>query len=467
MLSKIKTLIYIFQLTEYDASFFKNWAKNHPDLESYLKTKKEPVWTFKAKLIFVLAILFSPFYFIFLNKLYYSLILSSKFIKPLEMFIVFIFAQKTKSKLKRHKDLVKIGIAGSYGKTTAKEYLAAILSSKYRIFKTPENINTLLGIIRLILKELDENYHILITEMAAYKKGDIKNLCKMIKPEIRILTGLNTSHLERFGSLENTIRAKFEIVDNLSQQNRVFLNADDAIVFQNYQQFFKGKPEFYGLNPEIEKVFEAKNIRVSENGLEFDIFKNKEFYFGAKTGVFGRHQLGPILLAITVADKLGFNKEEILTGLRNIRPLPRRLFLKKTEARITVIDDSYNISKNSASAALEFLKEVFPRKRKVIITAGILEQGGKKIENNKWLGKKIKGTADLVLMTKNSNLEFLIDGLEIPKNEILEYNERIESRKQKAIIFDDAQELNINLSKILKPNDVVLIFPYDLPAHYY
>ncbi|PIP92407.1 hypothetical protein COW77_00100, partial [Candidatus Wolfebacteria bacterium CG18_big_fil_WC_8_21_14_2_50_39_7] len=361
----------------------------------------------------------------------------------------------------------KIGIAGSYGKTTTKEYLAAILSSKYRIFKTPENINTLLGIIKLILKELDENYHILITEMAAYKKGDIKNLCKMIKPEIRILTGLNTSHLERFGSLENTIRAKFEIVDNLSQQSRVFLNADDAIVFKNCQQFFKGKPEFYGLNPEIEKVFEAKNVRVSKEGIEFEIFKNKEFYFNAEAKVFGRHQLEPILLAITVADKLGFNKEEILIGLRNIRPLPRRLFLKRTEAGIIVIDDSYNISKNSAEAALEFLKEAFPEKRKIIVTAGILEQGEKKSENNKWLGKKIKGTADLVLMTKNSNLEFLIDGLEIPKNEILEYNEKIESQKQKAIIFDDAQELNINLSKILKPNDVVLIFPYDLPAHYY
>jgi len=467
MLSKIKTLLYIFQLAEYDILFFKNWVKKHPDLENYLKIKKEPVWTFKAKLIFVLAILFSPFYLIFPDKLYYSLILSSKFIKPLETFIVFIFAQKTKSKLKRRKDLVKIGIAGSYGKTTTKEYLTAILSSKYRIFKTPENINTLLGIIKLILKELDENYHILITEMAAYKKGDIKNLCKMIKPEIRILTGLNTSHLERFGSLENTIRAKFEIVDNLSQQSRVFLNADDAIVFKNCQQFFKGKPEFYGLNPEIEKVFEAKNVRVSKEGIEFEIFKNKEFYFNAEAKVFGRHQLEPILLAITVADKLGFNKEEILIGLRNIRPLPRRLFLKRTEAGIIVIDDSYNISKNSAEAALEFLKEAFPEKRKIIVTAGILEQGEKKSENNKWLGKKIKGTADLVLMTKNSNLEFLIDGLEIPKNEILEYNEKIESQKQKAIIFDDAQELNINLSKILKPNDVVLIFPYDLPAHYY
>lgn len=467
MVSKIKNFLYIFQLTEYDVPFFLSWIRNHPDLENYLKTKKEPVWTFKAKLIFILAVLFLPFYLIFPNKLYYSLILSFKLVKPLETIIVFIFVQKTKSKLKKYKDLIKIGIAGSYGKTTTKEYLAAILSSKYRVFKTPENINTLLGITKLILKELGEGYHILITEMAAYKIGDIQKLCQIIKPEIRILTGINTSHLERFGSLENTIRAKFEIVNNLSHQNQVLLNADDAIILQNYKRFLKHEPKFFGLNPAIPKILEAKNIEISEEGLKFDVFKNQKTYFSGKAAVFGRHQLTPILLAISIADKLGMAKEEILTGLRNIRPLPRRLFLKKTEAGITIIDDSYNISKNSAEAALEFLKEAFPQKRKVIITAGILEQGEKKTENNKWLGEKIKGTADLVLMAKNSNLEFLIDGLGIPKNEILEYNERMESQKQQVIIFDNAQELNINLYKILKPNDVVLIFPYDLPAHYY
>jgi len=452
--SKIKSLLYIFQLSEYDAPFFLNWVRNHPDLENYLKTKKEPVWTLKAKLIFALTILFSPFYLVFPKKLYCSLVLSCNFIKPLETIIIFILVQKVKSKLKKHNNLIKIGIAGSYGKTTTKEFLAEILSSRYRVLKTPENINTLLGVARLILKKLNEDYHVLIVEMATYKKGGIKKLCRMINPEMGILTGLNASHLERFGSLDNIIKAKFEILKNLfSEGKSAFLNADNPLIIKNFQIFFKNRVDFYGLNPEVEKTFNAKNIKISEKGLEFEIFKNGKFYFSAKVGIFGRHQIGPILLAISVADKLRLSKEEIITGIKNLKPLPRRLFITKSREGITVIDDSYNISKDSIKTALEFLKEVFPANRKIIITAGLVEQGSEKSENNKWFGEKLKEVGDLILLIKNSNTPFLLKGIGVPKNKILEYN--------------NAKELNSVLPRIFKSGDAVLIFPYDLPDHYY
>ncbi len=454
MIRKLKNLLYVYQLSEYDNLFFLNWIKNHPDLKNYLKSKKEPIWTIKAKLIFVLSI-FPALFFLFIpKKIYYSLILANWFTKPLEVIVVFAVVKRASAKIKKHKNLIKIGIAGSYGKTTTKEFLAETLSSKYRVLKTPENINTLLGVARLILKELNEDYHVLIVEMAAYKEGDIKKLCRMIKPRIGILTGLNASHLERFGSLENIIKAKFEILENLfSERKSAFLNADSPLIIQNFQRFFKNKDDFYGLNPEVKKAFDAKNIKASEKGLEFEIFKNGEFYFSAKVKIFGRHQIEPILLAISVADKLGLNKEEIMTGIENLKPLPRRLFITKSREGTIIIDDSYNISKDSVKAALEFLKEAFPTNRKIIITAGLVEQGSKKSENNKWFGEKLKEVGNLILIIKNSNTPFLVKGIGISKNKIIEYN--------------NAKELNLDLPRIFKSGDAVLIFPYDLPAHYH
>ncbi|MEK7553730.1 MAG: UDP-N-acetylmuramoyl-tripeptide--D-alanyl-D-alanine ligase [Patescibacteria group bacterium] len=472
MISSIKNLLYIYQLSEYDNGFFLRWINNHPDLDSYLKSKKEnPVWTIKAKIIFIISFFYLPLYLFFPKKRFvYSLILAAAIIKPLEIIVIFFIVQKIKFRLKKYKNLIKIGITGSYGKTTTKEYLAEILSVKYRVLKSPENINTLLGLAKFISKNLDESFQVLVIEMAAYKKGDIKKFCRMINPEIRILTGLADSHLERFGSLENIVEAKFEIAESLlDDKNLVFLNADNPFIVQNYQKFFKINPEFYGINPEIQKVFKAENIKISEEGLEFNIFKNQEFYFNAKIRVFGRQNIEPILLVISIADKLGLSKEEILTGLKNLKPLPRRLFPTKNSQGIVIIDDSYNISKASIEAALEFLKETFPKRRKIIIAAGLVEQGVSKNENNKWFGEKIKTIGDLNLIIRNSNTQFIIKGTNLPEKEILEYNKnrRFETINQKIVIFENAEELNFFLPEISKSGDAILMFPYDLPAHYY
>lgn len=473
MISNLKTLLYIYQLAEYDNGFFLNWLDNHPDLKNYLKSKKErPVWTAKARAIFIVSFFFLPlcFFLPFKKRFAYPLIFTAGIIKPLEAVAVFFIVQKIKSQLKKNKNLLKIGIAGSYGKTTTKEYLAEILSVKYRVLKSPGNINTLLGLARFISKNFDESFQVLIAEAAAYKKGDIGKICRLIKPGIRILTGITDAHLERFGSTENIIRAKFEIAEEAKEKgNAVFLNADNRFILENYRKFLKIRPEFYGINDEVEKVFEAENIKVSENGLKFNVIKNGNFYFNADLEVFGKHQLEPILAAIGIADNLGFSKEEIITGLKNIKPLPRRLYLAKAANGVIVIDDSYNISKASAEAALDFLKEVFPKKRKIVISAGLVEQGTKKIENNRWFGEKLKTAGDLILIVKNSNTRFIVEGMNLPEKESLEYNKKINASeivKQKAVVFENSGGLDSFLLALLKPNDALLIFPYDLPAHY-
>ena len=108
-------------------------------------------------------------------------------------------------------NLTVIGITGSYGKTTVKEMLKTVLAKKYKVLSTPKSFNTLFGISQVIKEQLKPEHEIFIVEIGAYKIGEIAELCRMVKPKIGILTGITNQHLERFGSEENIIKAKFKI----------------------------------------------------------------------------------------------------------------------------------------------------------------------------------------------------------------------------------------------------------------
>jgi len=127
-------------------------------------------------------------------------------------------------------NLKVIGITGSYGKTSTKEFLYQILRQKYKVLKTPGSYNTLFGIYKVINHELDARYDFFICEMGAYKIGEIKELCDCVLPDFAILTGINEQHLERFGKIENTIKAKFEIVETLKDKATAAINHADENV---------------------------------------------------------------------------------------------------------------------------------------------------------------------------------------------------------------------------------------------
>ena len=149
--------------------------------------------------------------------------------------------------------------------------------------------------------------------------------------------------------------------------------------------------------------------------------------------------------------------------------MPRRLFPTKNSQGITLLSMTAIIfPKPALRQALEFLKETFPKRRKIIIAAGLVEQGVSKNENNKWFGEKIKTIGDLNLIIRNSNTQFIIKGTNLPEKEILEYNKnrRFETINQKIVIFENAEELNFSFRnfKIRRCNFNV---SFDLPAHYY
>ena len=259
MFKAVKRFIYLLQLDNYSLGRFWHVIVKKPF--SAEQARQKIIWTPKLALIFSTALFLQlaasyliarplvahevylglfPIAFLFLFILlsfFHFLFLSLAVValSPLDYSVKGFLAARAKNKIRVQKDLKIIGITGSYGKTTMKEILATVLSVKYKVLKTPDSVNTPVGISRLILKDLTADKEIFIVEMGAYRRGEIKALCEIATPDIAVLTGINEAHLERFGSIENTIKAKFEIVENAKSDALIVLNNDNFFVRENYK----------------------------------------------------------------------------------------------------------------------------------------------------------------------------------------------------------------------------------------
>ncbi len=468
---KLKNLLYIFQQEEYEISFFLQWVrqnKNWHDLEK----KKKLRWTLKAYLIFTLALLLfiipliicfvylisSPnlwiralgivdaflLFILFWLKPYYYLVAAALLIKPIDILTKEFLILRAKQKLKKHPELKIIGITGSYGKTSVKEFLNTILGTKYRVLKTPDNINTPLGVSALIQRRDLSQYDVFIVEMGAYQKGDIKKVCDLVGPEYGILTGINESHLERFGSVATTIKTKFELIESLPPSGKAFVNGDDFNVKENYLKFGKAKKELYS-----KKL--ANNIQGGANGMEFEMILQKE-KLSLTTKALGEHNITNIIAGILTAEELGLNLAEIKKGVRKIQAVKHRLEPIFNPNGVIIIDDSYNGNPAGVKAALEVLK-LFKEHRKIFITPGLVEMGGAKKQVHITIGEQLAKVCDLVILIKNSNFDYFIEGLSRGgwNVDLKNYQE-----EEKLRVFEDSESAHKALNSLLKKGDVVL-----------
>ncbi len=270
--------------------------------------------------------------------------------------------EKARTKKEKFKNLIVIGITGSYGKTSTKEFLFTFLSQKYRVLKTKANTNTTQGVANTILKELNQKHEIFICEIGAYKKGEVKKMCEFVKPNIGILTGINEQHLSTFGSLENIIKAKNEILESSEikiKYNQLSLKATDIRVEKKYV-FFK------------------------VNGIDF------------KVNLLGAHNIDNILLAASCAKKLGMSLEEISRACLKIKPGQGGMkFLRKENP--VILNSSYSANPDGVIADLEYLK--IYSGRKIIIMPCLIELGKAAKEVHQRIGKKIAEVCDLAIIT--------------------------------------------------------------------
>lgn len=453
----IRNLIYILQGESYSLRRFLFFVYNNYYWWK-LEQRQKIDWTIKVKLIYVSNLVFLCLLIIFLFSTlsFWSLILWPiiyvllpiiisilyLIIAPLDYLLKSLLIRRARKALKSHSKLRVIGITGSYGKTSVKEILFTILSSKFKVIETPDNINTDLGIAKFIinngvgLAQAD----FFIVEMGAYHRGDIAKICDLATPDYSILTGINESHLERFGNLENTIFAKFELVEHTNKLS--VLNFNDENIRNNYHRFKIN--EVIGLDNAV-----ASNIELLPNfsGLSF-VFNGQNF----TTKLLAKHNIDLIILALTLAQRLGVDNDEALRAVSELNYVKHRLQpIFNNFSQVLVIDDSYNGNFQGFISGLEVLSRA--NGRKLIITPGLVELANKtEIRHREIANLYIKYKIDLVLLIKNSSTKFIID--EFQKKAFNNYR-----------VYINSQEAHNSLKDILKAGDTI-IFQNDWPDNY-
>lgn len=370
---------------------------------------------------------------------------------PVEKSVYLYYKTKAQRKLKEMKNLKIIGITGSYGKTSSKNVLSTILNCKYNTLPTPRNLNTYNGLIMTINNHMDKFTNIFIAEMGAYVKGEIKGLCKLVKPQYGILTTIGTAHLESFGSEQNIIEGKFELIESLPEDGFAILNRDDPKQV-NYPLKNKVKTIWIGIdNPEADVV--AKNIKCSNKGTSFDVyFKGNKEKYSFETKLLGKHNVYNILDGIACGKEFNIDMKDLIQAVKMVQPVEHRLELKKL-GNFYMIDDAYNSNPVGSKRALEVLN-LMPG-IKVVVTPGMIELGNKEEEYNKEFGKQISKVADYVILIGEKKTKPIKEGL---------LEEKFD--KEKIIVFNDVREAYPFIGELSLNKEVYALFENDLPDTY-
>ena len=377
----------------------------------------------------------------------YMLFIAYAINEPFEAILRKYYVSRTMQKLDRS-NVIKIGITGSFGKTSVKEILKTIFLQKYRVLATPKSFNTPLG-IALAVKGLDSTHDIFIAEMGARNKGDIKNLAKIVKPSYGVLTGVNNQHLESFETIENTMDTKFELFENLAQGGKGFFSFDNQGARELYDRFCGEK---YTAGISGGDLVMATDITTDSNGTTFILNIKGEQPVRVSTVLLGKHNVSNICLAAAVAYKVGMTAEEIAQGINRLSSIEHRLELMPNNKNIIIIDDSYNSNEAGVAAAMAVL-DTFSG-RKIVLTPGLVELG--KAENvvNFEMGKTLAKHADIVIVIGKHNAEMLISGLTEGGFQL-----------DHIMFAKTLNKGNAMLNEIVKEGDVVL-FENDLPDNY-
>lgn len=424
--------LYLWQLKEY--RFDRFWAE-YGGAQKLLRFwlfgggRKfwQPKWTSKAILIFAASLLVIGLWalalshrttaaqIIYLAYLYLLLPI-------IVSLIVFLFKIPTYSakqiiyrraaqKIAGMKNSTVIGITGSYGKSSTKEFLAQILARKFKVAKTPENINSEIGVAKFVLNNLRPDADIFIVEMGAYKIGEIKRICEIVKPKIGILTGISEQHLALFGSLENIKKAKFELIESLPTDGLAVFNGENKTCLELAERW-KGK----------KIVYHNANLRMYANAANLPA-----------------HYRLNLSGAVSVVKYLGVTDREIGEAIREIDFTDKMIKSYVGKNKALIIDDTYSANPDGVSAALDYLGSRL-ESTKIIIMPCLIELGNAAEAVHQKIGRKIKDVCDLAIIITPDYFEDI----------------KLEAGG-KALLMKNPDKIKDFLEKKLNANTVVLL----------
>lgn len=274
---------------------------------------------------------------------------------------------------KKRMSCFTVGVTGSVGKTTTKEFIASVLAKKSKTYRTEGNRNSVIG-LPLSVMEMERDCGAAVLEMGMSGFGEISSMTRAARPDVGVITTIGTSHLEMLGSRENICLAKMEIAEGLSDDGILLLNGDEPLLTSAGKGGHKAL--YVGLENR-EADFRALNIRIGVMKTTFDLVCKGKVYPNIEIPVMGRHNVYAALFAFAVGMICGMADEEIRAGLADFKSVGMRQNIYEVGG-ITLIEDCYNASPESMRSAINVLTELSRQRggaRRAALLGDMLELG--------------------------------------------------------------------------------------------
>lgn len=390
----------------------------------------------------------------------WTLLAANRALKPLQSAINRRYERRAERSLREWKPLV-VGITGSYGKTTTKFCVGAVLEADRPTLVTPESYNSYLGVVRTINERLRRTHRAFVVEMGMFRRGDIAELCELVHPTIGVITAIGPMHLERLGSIEEIAAAKGELLDALPPEGHFIANADDPRCLELAARATV-PVTLFGIEdvpkrsnkPHVQVL--ARDVRLAEGRTTFKLQLGgpESPQVEVSAGLLGRHNVSNLLAAAAVGRVLGIPAARIAEGLARVQAPAHRLQpIHNHRAGVVVIDDAYNSNPDGAAAALEVLRE-HPATRRLLVTPGMVELGYQEEELNRRFGEQAGKVCDLAILVGPARTVPIREGLTAAGLDPMSVH-----------VVRDIAEATALLGRLTRAGDVVL-FENDLPDTY-
>ncbi len=346
----------------------------------------------------------------------FVMLLANALLAPIEARVRALFLDEARQKL--HQVSPKIAaIAGSYGKTSTKHILAHILSAVEPTLATPGSVNTEMGITRVIRQDLEPRHRFFVVEMGAYGPGAIRRLCALTPPDLGILTAIGLAHLERFGSQEKVVEAKFELAEVMSQKGgRTIVNApripaggleaamvdEDSLILLHHEEAADGWSGARIAKRQVTRTGIQVDLEIAASGTTLNL----------EAPLYGSHQAENVALAALAALQLGISEAIIKASLKTLPQIRHRLEVLPSKDGPTVIDDAYNSNPSGFAAALQVL-DLFaePDGKRYLITPGMVELGPEHDRQHLELGRLAGKSTDVALVVTAERIPTFVEGI--------------------------------------------------------
>lgn len=397
-----------------------------------------PKFTIKAVfLLAVLMIIFIP-NIIFGNLTFHLLswgIILDRMFNPI-IFLIVSFAnipsyflkklviRNARRKIQKMRNLKIIGITGSYGKTSTKEFLRQMTGVKYNTLAPSGSINTEIGISSAILNQMNIRNELLIAEMGAYKKGEIKAMCNIVVPNLGIITGINQQHIQLFGSMDNIVRTKYELIENVASHGTAVFNIGNQFVTKMVDWAWEKRRDLtiwgYQIGPdkkikEIEDRYfiYADQITVIQEKITFNIHHNHKKVI-CETKLYGLQNVENILACVCVCLSFGMSLELIKRQIRMLKPAGKTMNKTIGINNSVFIDDTFNANPDGVIAVLNYMK--LYKGNKILLLTPLIELGDKSFEIHRMISQKAVEICDFILLTNSNYSEIFMSFAKLSKH---------------------------------------------------